>query len=263
MKYVGKLLICLPLFLAACGDTRDETAKNNSSQIAGTCRAANFEGSDFTNCIAAPGKQKLRTILNGKNGNPLRGFAQLKNHLGKKAENVVFAINGGMFDDDGKPIGYYVENNKRTKRLNRKKGGGNFHLLPNGVFYGDDEKWQIKTAKDFEDNVDKRPLFGTQSGPMLLINGKLHPKIAENGESINIRNAVGIDDNGRAHFVTSEVPVSFGRLARFMRDKLNCDNALYLDGTISALWYPAGGRLDTGFPLGPLIVAMKAAKEQP
>ncbi len=55
----------------------------------------------------------------------------------------------------------------------------------------------------------------------------------------------------------SNGPVSFGKLARFYRDELNVKNALYLDGNVSALWNPATGRLDTGAPIGPIIVVGK------
>jgi uncharacterized protein YigE (DUF2233 family) len=166
-------------------------------------------------------------------------------------------MNAGMFDDAGQPIGYYVEEGKRLHKLNRAKGSGNFHLLPNGVFYGTDGMWELRTADDFARNVTKRPQFGTQSGPMLVIAGELHPKIADDGDSKYIRNAVGVDAEGRAHFVISDAPLSFGKLARYYRDKLKVPNALYFDGNVSALWDPAMGRLDTGPPLGPLIVAEK------
>ena len=52
---------------------------------------------------------------------------------------------------------------------------------------------------------------GTQSGPMLLIDGKLHPEITDDGPSRTRRNGVGVDRQGRAHFVISEGPVSFGK----------------------------------------------------
>jgi uncharacterized protein YigE (DUF2233 family) len=256
----------LVLLCSACGgDTASKPAAEgkiiDSKLVAGTCRAAIFEGSEFTRCTAVPGKQVLNMKLSGSNGLPLRSLRKLENSLSKSAVPVAFAMNAGMYDDDGRPIGYYVENGKRLKTLNQKKGGGNFHLLPNGVFFGDDSKWQISTSKDFSDNVTKRPHFASQSGPMLVIDGKFHPEISANGSSINIRNSVGVDLHGRAHFVISEVPVSFGRLARFMRDELGCANALYFDGTVSSLWYPAGDRQDNSYPLGPLIVATNAVKE--
>jgi uncharacterized protein YigE (DUF2233 family) len=260
------LSISLAMFLASCsGESVSAPVAQgkigDGKSSAGTCRAALFEGSEFTRCTAVPGKQVIQTRLNGTNGTPLRGLISLEKSRSKSSARVAFAVNGGMYDDDGRPIGYYVEAGKRLKTLNQKEGGGNFHLLPNGVFFGSGDKWEIRTASDFSDNISKRPDFATQSGPMLVIGGKFHPEISENGESINIRNAVGIDGNGRAHFVISEVPVSFGRLARYMRDELKCDNALYLDGTVSSLWYPAGARQDGGYPLGPLIVATNVAKE--
>ncbi len=258
--------ILLAVLISACGeDTVSAPVAQgkigDGKSMAGTCRAALFEGSEFTRCTAVPGKQILKTVLNGANAEPLRSLSGLEKSLSKSSAAVAFAVNGGMYDDAGRPIGYYVENGKRLKTLNQKEGGGNFHMLPNGVFFGSGSKWEIRTASDFSDNIIKRPDFATQSGPMLVIGGKFHPKISANGESINIRNAVGIDAKGRAHFVISEVPVSFGRLARFMRDGLGCDNALYLDGNVSSLWYPAGARQDSGYPLGPLLIATHAIKD--
>ena len=79
-------------------------------------------------------------------------------------------------------------------------------------------------------------------------------KFSEDGPSRTIRNGVGVDAAGRAHFVISESPVSFGKFARFFRDRLKTPNALYLDGSVSALWDPATGRIDGGAPIGPLLV---------
>ncbi len=253
------------LLLSACGKDTEQSSVAQAPikpalSMPGGCRAAIFEGSEFTNCVAAPGQQSVRIVLNGKDGAPIRRLDRLKSFLGDGAKSVVFAMNAGMYDDNGKAIGYYVENGERIKTLNRNKGGGNFHLLPNGVFYVAKDGWHIRNTSNFADNVQERPQFGTQSGPMLLNNGKWHPEISENGTSVNIRNAVGIDKKGRAHFVISSTPVSFGRLARFFRDKLGCDNALYLDGTVSALWYPAGGRMDIAAELGPLFVVENISK---
>jgi uncharacterized protein YigE (DUF2233 family) len=95
---------------------------------------------------------------------------------------------------------------------------------------------------------------------MLVINGKLHPEITQDGPSRMIRNGVGVDSEGRAHFVISDGPLSFGQLARFYRDVLKTPNALYLDGNVSALWDPASGRMDAGVPIGPLIVVENREK---
>jgi len=115
----------------------------------------------------------------------------------------------------------------------------------------------VRTTEDFAANVDKRPEFATQSGPMLVIDGNLHPAFDADGESKKTRNAVGVDRAGRAHFVISEAPISFGRLARYFRDRLDTPNALFLDGSVSELWDPGHERMDQGTDLGPMIVVEK------
>ena len=224
------------------------------------CKRLGFEDVLLTHCIADPDEHRIATVLGPKPDMPYRGLGGLAEDRAKESADVAFAINGGMFDEEGQPIGYYVEDGKRLKTINTNEGPGNFHMLPNGVFFGTGGKWQVHTSANFIENITKRPAFGTQSGPMLLIDGKLHPKIAEDGDSRHIRNAVGVDEDGRAHFVISEVPVSFGKLARFFRDELELDEALYLDGKVSALWNPATARIDARAPLGPLIVVEKRSK---
>lgn len=222
--------------------------------VASACRQVTFDEAVFTHCTADPAKHRIAVDLGPDGGAPYRSLANLAAARPADGPPVAFAVNGGMFDDDGKPIGYYVEGGNRLKELNRNAGSGNFHMAPNGVFFGSEGKWQVRTSDDFFSNVGDRPQFGTQSGPMLLIEGKLHPEITDNGPSRTRRNAVGVDGAGKAHFVISEGPVSFGVLARFYRDELKVANALYLDGSVSSLWDPAGERLDARAPLGPLIV---------
>ncbi|OBX20304.1 hypothetical protein A9995_00810 [Erythrobacter sp. QSSC1-22B] len=237
-------------------DTTAEDAQAAiASQVESACRSVIFENTSLTHCLAVPSRHRIATDLAGTDGENYRNLSAFAGD--RDAETVAFAMNAGMFDDDGDPIGYYVEGSERLKTLNTQDGEGNFHLDPNGVFFGSGESWEIRTTADFLANVSERPEFGTQSGPMLVIDGKLHPEISSDGESRLIRNSVGIDARGRAHFVISNAPVSFGKLARFYRDELSVSNALYLDGNVSALWNPSTERLDTGAALGPLIVVEK------
>lgn len=229
-------------------------AETDTPQRESACRAVIFEQIPLTHCIADPAKHRITTALGPSGKAPYRNLANLAAGRAADAPLVAFAVNGGMFDDDGKPIGYYVENKKRLKELNRADGPGNFHLKPNGVFYGTGGKWAVRASDSFYSNVGDRPEFGTQSGPMLVINGKLHQEITEDGPSKAIRNGVGVDKDGRAHFVISDTPLSFGVLARFFRDELKTPNALFLDGNVSALWDPAADRLDIGAAIGPMIV---------
>lgn len=224
------------------------------------CNPVTFEDRRFTECIATPGKHRITTRITGSNGSIYRGFASLARDL--QEDTVAFAMNGGMYDTLSRPIGYYVEGGEKLYGLNPHDGAGNFFLKPNGIFFGDAAgNWQVLSSEDFAQNITRRPEFGTQSGPMLLIGGKFHPEISESGTSLKLRNAVGVDPDGRAHFVISEEDVSFGTLARLMRDRVKASEALFLDGTVSALWDPSRGRMDARYPLGPMIVVTKAIKD--
>jgi uncharacterized protein YigE (DUF2233 family) len=171
-------------------------------------------------------------------------------------------MNAGMFGEEGHAIGLLIEGGKQRHAINRREGGGNFHLMPNGVFLvREDGRAQVVKSADFKASDDI--VFATQSGPMLLIEGKLHPAFEPDGRSRYVRNGVGIAPDGAPLFVISEQPVSFGKLARLFRDGLHARNALYFDGSVSSLWDPANGRQDSFTPLGPMVVVFRDAVSAP
>lgn len=262
---IGKIAAIVALLsLAACEIRQDDGP--TAEPAASLCQPVVFEEVRLTVCTAKPGEHRIRTDLAPPSGEtPFSSLTSLRDSLSpSQRSRTVLAINGGMFDDGGMPIGYYVEDGRRLKMLNRKEGPGNFHLLPNGIFFGQsDSNWQVLSADAFALTVSERPTFATQSGPMLVVDGRLHPAIANDGNSRLLRNAVGVDAHGRAQFVISEEPVSLGKLARFFRDVLGTSNALYLDGNVSQLWDPPNRRLDTGAALGPLIVVEIQAEAAP
>ncbi len=270
-----KRLLFLSLFAVALSGcelqggkpvTRTEIGSGSETRVAlrreaSACEVVIFEDVPLTHCVADPAKHNISTVLTDPNGTPYRSLKTYGEALGKDAANVAFAMNGGMFENDGKTVGYYVEEGQRLEELNLGDGTGNFYLKPNGVFFGTDGRWEIRTSTNFLYNVSDRPQFGTQSGPMLVIDGQAHPEIQDDGPSKIIRNGVGIDAEGKAHFVISVGALSFGQLARYFRDELQTPNALYLDGGISGLWDPVTERLDDTNGIGPLIVVTKKVSE--
>ncbi|WP_234028953.1 phosphodiester glycosidase family protein [Aurantiacibacter spongiae] len=245
--------LILAVFLLAACEARFERQDAEVAAVS-ICQPLMFEDTPFTHCIAEPGKQTVRTALSRPGGPPYRSLRKLSRAMGPETK-VAMAMNAGMYDEDGQPIGYYVENGERLHPLNQADGPGNFHLLPNGIFFGRTAgPWRVYSTRRFAAEVDKRPDFATQSGPMLVIDGELHPAFDPDGESRKIRNAVGVDAGGRAHFLLSEAPVSFGKMARLYRDVLRVDNALFLDGSVSQMWDPAKGRMDSGPQIGPMLV---------
>jgi uncharacterized protein YigE (DUF2233 family) len=103
--------------------------------------------------------------------------------------------------------------------------------------------------------AEARPVcrYATQSGPMLVIDGALHPKFLATSDSLYVRNGVGVTEDGRAVMVISNDAVNFHSFARLFRDVLDTPNALYLDGNISRLYAPQLDRHDGGFPMGPIL----------
>ena len=236
----------LLLLLASCAD-----GSAQSTVPASPCREQRFEGSGFIVCTPA-GAAKLKLFAAGPSEAPKRGFSD----LGLAESKVAFAMNAGMYDEAGRPIGLTIVEGRQVHKIALRAGGGNFGMKPNGVFLvRRDGRAEIVTSEKFKNAKDVR--FATQSGPMLVIDGKLHPAFKPNGDSFYIRNAVGIEPGGKPLFVISTDPVSFGRMARFFRDRLKTRNALYFDGSVSSLWDPANGRMDVVTELGPIIVALR------
>ena len=246
----------LPLLLLLAACRSESSAGAQAAPAKSACNQILFEASRFTVCY--PGKGRVELIAAARGEPVIRQFADLEARLGRRSTQVAFAMNAGMYGEDGRPIGLAIVEGRQVRAINRRRGGGNFHLLPNGVFQmRRDGRAEVVTSADWRPAADIR--LATQSGPMLVIDGKLHPAFDHDGSSRHIRNGVGIAADGRARFVISNGPVSLGKFARFFRDGLKCRNALFFDGAVSALWDPANHRRDVTVPLGPMVVVFKPA----
>ena len=220
---------------------------------AATCRDDTFEGTSFTLCEVAA-DEDLRLFSDGANG-PLGSFRAVDEVLATDGLQLDFAMNAGMYHRDLSPVGLFVGEGVETAPLVTRAGPGNFGLLPNGVFcWGTPgQRFRVIESRAFAaEGPDCR--YATQSGPMLVIGGKLHPRFLPDSDSLNIRNGVGVSADGRrAVFAVSNDEVNFHLFARFFRDRLGLPDALYFDGNISRLYAPQLGRHDGGFPMGPIV----------
>ena len=221
------------------------------------CAPKNFDGADFTVCVFAPAHDDIRLFWKGADGRPYGSLAALAGDLGAKGERLVFAMNAGMFGEDQSPVGLYVENRRKLHGADTRGGASNFHMKPNGVFWvGDGVAGVAETGRYLASPPAAR--FATQSGPMLVVDGKIHPKILPNGTSAKIRNGVGIGAGGAVFFAIADEPVTFDKFARLFRDGLGCANALFLDGSVSSLYAPELKRDDELGPIGPIVGVVKS-----
>ncbi len=201
----------------------------------------------FVSYVVDPATQDLAFYWKDDTGAIISTFNNLKLFVESKNLTLVFAINGGMFKGDYSPKGLYIENGKQIHPIDKKKGRGNFYMKPNGVLYITDKKIpSICKTTDFKNN--KHIQYATQSGPMLIINGQIHPTFKPNSKHVNIRNGVGVLPDNKLLFAISKEPVNFYDFASFFLRK-GCKNALFLDGMLSEMYLPEQNwvQLDTNF----------------
>jgi uncharacterized protein YigE (DUF2233 family) len=223
-----------------------------SSLAAQTCAPVRFDGARFTACEIDLTTTELRLFLRDGDGTIYGSFQRVEADL-PPGRRLGVAMNAGMFHPDRTPVGLYIEDGVQQMRVITSDGPGNFGLLPNGVLCLRDGRADLIESRAYA--ADPPPCrHATQSGPMLVLDGALHPALLPDGSSRNIRNGVGVDETGRRLVLAiSDEPVNFHHFARLFRDHLGLPDALYFDGRVSRLYAPGSGRVDVGLPIGPII----------
>ncbi|MDE2307891.1 MAG: phosphodiester glycosidase family protein [Xanthomonadaceae bacterium] len=179
-----------------------------------------------------------------QSGQPFGSIETLRQWGEAHGQRLLFAANAGIYDRQLAPLGLHVENGKTVVPLNLAHGNpasGNFSLLPNGVFavYPDGHA-EVRTSADFKAD-GKSARWATQSGPMLLIDGKLNRQFVDDSASLKWRSGVCVKTPTEVVFAVSEAPVNFHTFGQLFRDRLGCRDALYLDGSISQLYVDGEG----------------------
>lgn len=178
----------------------------------------------------------IKMFWKNDSGEVLGNFQRLDSCVKTQHSRLLFAMNAGMFTAEYSPLGLFVEKGKVITPLNMSSGKGNFYLRPGGVFYvTNDKRAGICTVDEWKNTT--AITYATQSGPMLVINGKIHPDFVEKSTNLNVRNGVGILPNNDVLFVMSKKEVNFYTFARYFQS-MGCTNALYLDGFVSRAYLP-------------------------
>lgn len=139
--------------------------------------------------------------------------------------NALLGINGGFFDRSYHPLGLRVSDQQQYNALKQISWWG--------VFYIKNKKAYLTNPRQYN---QRRPVdFAIQSGPRLLINGRIPSLKGGNAE----RSALGITPDGRVIIlVTDHAPMNTTALAEiFKAEPLNCKQAINLDGGSSSQLY--------------------------
>lgn len=221
------------------------------------CRDVTFEAVAYVVCELDQRRYTISLHRLDAAAKPYGSVVKFTEAMRASGTPPVLAMNAGMYHKDLSPVGLFVENGHEETPLNRDDAEGNFFLKPNGVFYIDGEgKAGVMETAAFA-AAKPAVAYATQSGPMLVIDGALHPRFEPNGTSRYIRNGVGVRDPDTVVLAISRGAVSLGSFARLFRDALGCRNALFFDGAVSTLSNGTDAIVGGSFPAGPILAAAR------
>jgi len=159
------------------------------------CRADSHLQKSYVVCEFDLTRYELKLFWKQPDGEVYGSLQRIPRSEAAKKDSLVFATNGGMYRPDRSPVGLYIENGRELSRAETAAGGGNFYMKPNGIFFvGGKTAGILETGRFLRERP--RADLATQSGPMLVIGGRLHPRFLADSNSAKIRNGVGIDTAG-------------------------------------------------------------------
>ncbi|UOQ81220.1 phosphodiester glycosidase family protein [Hymenobacter taeanensis] len=162
-----------------------------------------------------------------------------------------------MYKADNTPLGLFVEQGVPLTPIDTASGEGNFYLKPNGVFFlTTNGKAGITPTVSFP---KQHIQYATQSGPMLVLQGRIHPAFKAHSTNLNIRNGVGILPDGTVLFVMSKQKVSLYDFALYFQQQ-GCQTALYLDGFVSRAYLPEQEWRQTDGDFGVIIGVTRSSQ---
>jgi uncharacterized protein YigE (DUF2233 family) len=257
------MLIVRRIALLLAAATGLAAHSNGALADTGPCHSMEYERAAYTICEVDLHRHTVRLYWNRSDGTPYAYLSALPRDLKGGTGRLLFATNAGMFDSNLRPVGLYVEQGRELVHANTKSGRGNFHMMPNGIFYISAVRAAVEETQAF---LKQRPQadLATQSGPMLVMNGRLHPRFNRGSTSLKLRSGVGVRADGKVIFAISQEAVSFDSFARLFRDGQSCPNALFLDGgSVSSLYAPTLNRSGNVLPLGPMLAVFETNRTAP
>lgn len=175
--------------------------------------------------------ENIKIFWLNADGEPYLSLDNLMQEQQNKGTPLLFAMNGGIYSDDARPGGLYIENYQKIKDVNLNNGKDNFHTKPNGVFYMQGDIPHITVSENFTDAPDIS--MAVQSGPLLIHNGTIFSHFTNDSQSEYIRNGACITTDNQLYFIQSLTPSNMYRFALTAQKKFACQEFLYLDGFIS------------------------------
>ena len=105
-------LLILFLLAAGCGTAQNEIAEYSKHEVRFIRLDAGAVG-------------QIQMVFKDKSGKRYSALSSSASAL-NEGELLLFATNGGMFHEDGNPVGLFIEDNEALYKVNKDEGSGNF-----------------------------------------------------------------------------------------------------------------------------------------
>lgn len=243
------LILLLLLLLLSCNDRMEEPEKPTRDGDLAPCRYRTIlhRGAYYDVVIVNLDYAHVRLYWQRDDGSRIGTFLALRDWLAARGEKLLVATNGGIFLKGFIPAGVHVERGMERIAANLEEGWGNFYLKPNGVFAITKNGAMVVSTRQFAQIASRDSVLeATQSGPMLVEHGVVHPIFEDSSYHYNIRSGVAALTPSQVVLAISRTEVTLYDFATFFRDEMQCNDALYLDGDITRMYAPELGRRDTG-----------------
>lgn len=205
----------------------------------------------FVSYVVNPRQQSVQLFYQDDRDRRFGSIGRLQGWLAQRHYTLAFAMNGGMYSPGGVPKGLFIQDQKLVTPLDTASGAGNFYLKPNGVFYlTTSRRAGICATRQFRGGPHMA--YATQSGPLLLVGGRVNPTFTQGSANVVVRNGIGLLPSGELVFAISREKVNFYDFAAYFQS-LGCREALYLDGFVSRLYLPAKKWQQTDGDFGVII----------
>lgn len=232
-----------------------------------SCAVDTIAGSQYSSCEFLRGSLSFRLVSVDASGRRVASIDRLDGMARLRGERLLFATNAGMYERDSTAVGLLVVEGREERPLNLDPGPSdpcsvaNFFCPPNGVFLVKDGQARILTTAEYARLAASSgwttPQYATQSGPLLVRNGKLARPFNRASMSAKLRSGVCVRADGSVVFALAD-SVTFWSFAESLRSHYRCRDALFLDGTVSQL-YTGAGALHRGGEFSAMFAAFAPA----
>ena len=244
---IGRRLVVAGFLLSALGSAISCRAAATADAARVRCASLRIDGARYRQCEIPPSRLNELTLrARDSLGQPYATIENLARAVAARRERLLFATNGGIYESIDSAAGLLVADGRSYSPLNELAGPANpcavanFYCPPNAVFLVGARGAAVLATADYARLRDASVRLATQSGPMLVRDGKLARAFDPRSGSRLVRNGVGVRKDGTVVFAITDDGVSLHQFADAFLTTLECPNAMFLDGTISQLYDGSG-----------------------